>query len=150
MAFPANSLLLSSVLDRISDEMRGIRSDAQNLRTASAAGPVSATSVISYLGRLVDAKDRMAALASAPGLAAYAQQQYNNPSLDIAAEYNATVAQINATRDWIIANFPKTATTNELRERTFDANGRTVAVQFSSASMSGLRAALDALIATIA
>lgn len=150
MTYPANALLLSSVIERISEEMRGVKADAQNLRATSAAGPVSATAVIAYLGRLVDARDRMAALASAPGLGEYAKAQYNNPNLDIAAEYTATVAQINATGAWIIGNFPKTATTNELRERTFDANGRTVAVQFSTASMAGLRSALDALTATIA
>jgi len=149
MTFPANSLLLASTLERISEEMRGIKADAQNLRTASAAGSVAATAVVSYLGRLVDARDRMAVLTAAPGLGEYAKAQYNSPNLDIAAEYTATVAQINATGGWIIANFPKTAGTNELRERTFDANGRAQQVMFSTASMAGLRTALDALIATI-
>lgn len=150
MTFPASSLLLSSVIERISDEMRGIKADAQNLRSASAAGPVQATAVVAYLGRLVDARDRMAALASAPGLGDYAKDQYNDPNLDIAAEYSATLAQINATRDWIVANFPKTPTTNELRERTFDANGRAQSVTFSTASMAGLRSVLDSLTVTIA
>lgn len=149
MAYPASSLLLSSVMERVSSEMSGIKSDAQTLRSASAAGPVSATAVISYLGRLVDARDRMAALVTAPGLSEYAKAQYNDANLDIVAEYQATVAQITATGSWIVANFPKTPTTNELRERTFDANGRTTPVMFSTAAMAGLRSALDALTARI-
>lgn len=150
MAFPASTEILSRVLDQIAQVMLQVKSSAQQIRSASLSGPIGANNVITYVGDLADNRDRLAALASAPGLAAYAQAQYNNGSLDIAAEFTATLAQIDATRTWIITNYPKAATTNELKEKTFDANGRVVLNTFSTASLAGFRTQLDALIATIA
>lgn len=135
--------------------MAQIRSEAVQLRTASASGPVGANGVISYLGQLADEIDQLATLAAVPGIAAYAQAQTGNSGLDIVAEYNATKATITAlpartgVREWIIDNFPKDGGGN-LLEKKFDANGRIVLNTFSSASLANLRTQLDVLIATIA
>ncbi len=150
MAFPASTEILSRVLDQIAQVMLQVKSGAQQIRAASLSGPIGANSVITYVGDLADQRDRLVALSAAPGLAAYAQEQYNNGSLNIAAEFTATLAAITATRDWIVTNFPKAPTTNELKEKTFDANGRVVLNTFSTASLAGFRTQLDALIATIA
>jgi hypothetical protein len=55
----------------------------------------------------------------------------------------------NATIAWVVTNFPKTATTNELRERTIGADGRTTSVMFAPATLATFRTVLDSLIATI-
>lgn len=149
MAFPASTEILSRVLDEIAQIMLRIKSASQQLRNASAAGPVGANNIITYLGDLADQRDRLAALVSAPGLAAYAQAQYADGGLDIAAEYNATFAATTQVRDWIIANFPKDGSGN-LLEKKLDANGRVALNTFSSGALTDLRTQLDALIATIA
>ena len=150
MAFPASTEILSRVLDQIAQVMLQVKSSAQQIRAASLSGPIGANNVIQYVGDLADHRDRLAALGAAPGLAAYAQEQYNSGSLDIAAEFTATLAAIDATRTWVVTNYPKAPTTNELKEKTFDANGRVVLNTFSTASLAGFRTQLDALIATIA
>lgn len=148
MAFPASTALLANVLEQIASLMVQVKAASIQLRDTSAANSVSANFIVSFLSQLAGQREQMAALVATPGLAAYAQAQYNNPSLDIAAEYAATVAQIDATRTWIVNNFPKDGSGN-LLERKFDANGRTVFNAFSSASLAPLRTQLDALIATI-
>jgi len=52
-----------------------------------------------------------------------------------------------ATRDWIIANFPNTG--GLLLERSFDVNGRMVLATLTTAQTAGLRTELNLLIATI-
>lgn len=148
MAFPASTEILSRVLDSIAQTMLQVKSASQQIRNASASGPIGANSVITYLGDLADQRDRLTALAAAPGLAAYAQAQYNNGSLNIATEYNAVMAATVTVRDWIIANFPKDGSSN-LLEKKFDANGRVTLNTFTSASLATFRTQLDALIATI-
>lgn len=149
MAYPASTELLSQALNQLDGIMLMVKSLSTSLRTKSAAGAIPASDVTDYLSRVADFRDRLAVLAQTPGLGAYAQAQKSLPSLDVAAEYAATVTQIDATRSWIITNFPKDAS-NNLSIVKFDANGRTVTNTFSSAALAGLRTQLAALEATIA
>lgn len=148
MAFPASTTILAVVMDQISRTMGQVRSEALQIKNASVAGPIGANNVVAYVGQLADHRDLMSSLSSTPGLAEYAREQFNSPGLDIGAEFTATLAQIDATRTWIVSNFPK-AGTGELLEKKLDANGRVVLNTFSTASLTTFRAQLDALIATI-
>lgn len=125
-----------------------IKSSAQQLRASSASGPIGANNVIAYVGDLADMLEQIATLSAVPGLATYAQEQTTNGAFNIVNEYGAARTAAIATRDWVIANFPKDGSGN-LLEKKFDANGRVTLNTFSSASLSGLRTQLDALIATI-
>lgn len=126
----------------------GIKQQAQNLKDRSLAGNVGSSAILGFITYLADQKLRLLQLAAVPGLAAYAQQQVNDPTLDVAAAFNAMVAQLDALRDWVITNFPKDVG-NFLLAQQFQADGRTVDRQFSTAALSGFRAQLDALLATI-
>lgn len=139
---------LSAALESVQLFMAQIKAEAIQIKASSLAGPVGANQIIAYLGSLADHRDRLSELATTPGLAAYAQSQYAAPGLDVAAEFTATTAQIDAVRLWIMTNFPK-APTNELREKTFDANGRVQLNTFSTADLLTFRAQIDALLATI-
>lgn len=149
MAYPASTEILSKVLDQIDGLMLMVKTMSQTLRTSSAAGAIPASDVTGYMGRIADFRDRLQVLAATTGLADYARAQKNLPGLDVVAEYTATVAQIDATRTWIVTNFPKDAQGNLLMTK-FDANGRTTTNTFSSATLAALRTQLDALITTIA
>jgi hypothetical protein len=150
MAFPSNQSVpetLAEVLTQVKAEVGRIKQITTRIRDQSAAGPIAAWLVTDYIANVAGHRERVTYLAGRPGIGAYAQAEY--PGLVLATEYNAMVARIDATIAWVIANFPKTPGTNELRERTFASSGRTVHVEFSSATLAGFRAELNLLIATI-
>jgi hypothetical protein len=150
MAFPTSQSrpeTLAQALAQIKDEAGRVKVFAQQIKARSLAGAVPAHDVTSYVGGLAAAKDEIGRLAATPGLGDYAQTEYQG--IDIGAEYATMLAQINATIAWVVANFPKTPATGELRERTLGADGRPVAVTFSTSALAGFRTQLDALIATL-
>lgn len=149
MAFPASSQALANAYSLIKGRALGIKSETQQLRAASAAGPISAERIIGYSAMLARSKTELATLAATPGLQTYAQAQENNPLLDIAAEYNAMVSQINSVIAWIAANFPQDGAGYKLAFQ-MDADGGLVWRQFTTASLATFRTQLDALTATIA
>lgn len=147
MAFPASALILDNAYKSVKQYALDIRSNTLSMRNLAAAG-TNAQRIIFYSQSLANLRAQMAALVSTPGLAAYAQTQENNPSLNVAAEYTAMNTQIGTTLAWISTNFPK------------DANGYLLAAQlnpdgtlqwrdFSAASLAGFVTVLDALLATI-
>lgn len=150
MAFPSD---VGSVTT-LSDTWRAVRTlaasvkgRAQALRTASAAGPVTAQQVLDLTVLLAEARARFVTASQVPGLAAYAQDQVGNPSLNVVAEFNAMMVQIDATVSWVRTNLPNDGT--YLLAVTLGADGRYAWRTFQSAVTAGLRTQLDALIATI-
>lgn len=152
MAFPSSQgskpETLAQALDRITQAAGLVKQQAQQIRAASLSGPVGANNVITYVGDLADYRDLISRLASTPGLAAYAQAQYNDGTLDIVAAFNTMMTAIDATRSWVNTNFPKDGAGN-LLEKKFDANVRVQLNTFTTAQLAGFRTQLDALIATI-
>ncbi len=148
MAFPASNQNLDNAYRAIKEAALQVKTQSQTMRTAAAGPGLSADRIVFYAQFLNTTKARMATLASTPGLPAYAQTQENNGALDIAAEYNAMVAQINATMAWIGANFPEDASGYKLAF-TLDANGVLTWRTFTAGSLSTFVTVLDALIATI-
>jgi hypothetical protein len=124
-----------------------IKTHAQTLRAQSLAGPVSSSSLLGFLVAVAEAKTRLNVYSAVPGLAAYAQEQVDDPTLNIAAEFGALVDALDDIRDWGIANFP--ASGGYLLAVQFTADGRTTDRQFSTAALATFRTQLDALIATI-
>lgn len=152
MAFPTDVGSKRDDLERAWEGVRNaagaIKSAAQAVRTRSAAGPIEAREVVTLADQLANANDRLARYTVVPGLLAYVREQINDPTIDIVAEYNAMLAQINAVRTWVINNFPKDAS-NYLLYHTFGADGRIVQRTLTSAQTAGLRTQLDALLATL-
>lgn len=152
MAFPSNQgshpNTLAQALTSISAIAGSIKSAATTLRASSVAGPVSSTNIIAYVGNLAAQRDQIAVLAATPGLAQYAKDQYANSGLDIAAEYTALIARIDATVAWVTTNHPK-AGSGEILERKWLPDGRTQSNTFDTAALATFRAQLDLLIAQI-
>lgn len=147
MAYPASRKLLGNAVEQIARLMLFIKQGSQAMR-ATATGTTSAAAILTYLQELNTLRGQIAALAATPGIVEYARTEYNDPGLDVIAEYTATLAQIDDTRAWIVTNFPKDAQGNLLDEK-FDANGQRVPNTFSAAQLATFRTQLDALIATI-
>lgn len=125
-----------------------VKLNAQNVRTLSAAGTLTSSNVLQLSQFLADSKVEFQRVSSVPGLAAYAQNQVNDPLLDIALEFTNMVNALDATIGWIVANFPKDAG-GFLLAQTILANGRPQDRVFTVAATATFRTQLDALIAAI-
>lgn len=151
MAFPSSvgrPYILSNAWENARQFAGQLKTAAQNLRTASAAGLVSATDILNFQVQLADAKAQFAVYSAVPGLAAYAQAQVNDGSLNVATSFSTMVAQIDVCTGWVVTNFPKDGN-GFLLAQTFDNSGRPSDRTFSTVSLAAFRTQLDALIATI-
>jgi hypothetical protein len=99
--------------------------------------------------RLSEAIVRWGELAIVPGLAAYAQAQYGNPSLDIAAEFTAMRNAAITLRDWIFNNFPRDAGTGAALVSTYAQDGTASELTFTSAQTAGFRTVADSFTNTV-
>jgi len=149
MAFPASAVTKAEAWDDIRHAANRIKGVTQNLRNASAAGATGRTSYVSLQKRLDDTVERWNVLAATPQLQAYARDQIEDPTLDLAAEYVAMRDAATALRDWIFANIPTDAATGAVLLRVIDATGESVELTFTSAQASGFRTQADAFLATI-
>lgn len=125
-----------------------IQAQATNLNAQIAGGSVSALTLINALNSFSSLNNQLATFAAVPGLAAYAQAQVNNPSLDVAGAFSTMQSALVAAGSWILSNFPVDSS-GFLQSAKFVNN----AVQwstFTSGQLAGLATALTALSATIA
>lgn len=151
MAFPSSSgttqQSLSEAWSRARNTAATVKAQSQALHAKSSVS-LSSTDILSYSATMASAKDILQSAAATEGIAAYAQEQIDDVTIDIVAEFTAMMAQITATIDWVVANFPKDGS-GFLLAKTLMSNGRTQDRQFNPAQTATLRTALDALIATI-
>lgn len=145
MAFPTSSATLSVGLARAQSQASAIKRIAQNNYETMAAGPVSASFVITLLDNLKGARSVFDAAGNLPGMAAYAQEQLGQ---DVTADFVAMVSEIDTVGSLIVSALPKDGSGYLLLE-TIDAQGNRTERTFTSAQTSGVRSALQDLIATI-
>lgn len=146
MAYPTDTL--DRVLDRLDERVARVKINASAVRTESLAGPVGSTRILGLYTLLRSDHTEITALSQTPGLATYVQQQKNNPTMDVVAEFTTMLNTLTTVVNWIAANFPKDAN-GFLLAQTLGAD-RPVDRTFTTAELAGLRTQLDALIATIA
>jgi hypothetical protein len=152
MAFPSsNGSIQISLAEAWADARSvaaNIKSRAQQVSSAAAAGTLTGDAALSLSQYLADAKVQLQRDAAVSGISAYAQNQVGDPALNVAAEFTNMLTQIDAVTAWIVANFPKDGT-GRLLHQTITAAGRPVSAPFAAAQTVGLRTALDGLIASI-
>lgn len=152
MAFPAaNGSAFPVALDAAWVGARqaaaSLQSQCTTLNAQIAAGNVSGQSIITSLSFFIAINNQLTAYAAVPGIAAYAQQQVNNVSLDVAGAFSGMQAALVAVGNWIVNNFPKD-TGGFAQAFTLTIAGPQWAT-FSTAQLSGLATLLTALSATI-
>lgn len=111
-----------------------------------AATGITRRQALEHHNYLLDIRAQMEVFAAAPGLQAYAQNEINNPSLNLATEYVAMRNALDAVVGWMITNFP--ATSGELRVYNF-VSSRVADISLTSGELSAYKAQLSSLIATI-
>lgn len=150
MPFPSNegNTTLEDAWSSAMGHAGRIKRKAQSLHTSTLSS-CTATLILNVVRDILSARDALAQLAGTPGLEAYARDQIEDPTLNLAVEYNAMIAAINAVRDWVFVNIPKEAVTGYLLIETLTTELVRVDREFSSVSLGGLRTVLDTLIASI-
>jgi len=149
MGFP--SINTSPTLDESWREARllasQVKQNAQDNATAAANG-LNGRTLIGLAAYMSDQYARLGVLGAIPNLAAYAQTQVSNPSLDVATAFNnMRTAMLNVV-SWVMTNFPKDGSGNLLYQQ-FTGDGHTSYTTFTSGQLASLVTLLNALIATI-
>lgn len=147
MAFPAtNGTAFPVALDAAWVGARqaaaSLQSQCSSMNAQIAAGNVSGQVIVNALAFFVTINNQLTTYAAVPGIAAYAQQQVNNGTLDVAGAFATMQSALVAVGNWIITNFPSASAL------TLTAAGPQWAT-FSTAQLAGLVTALNALSATI-
>lgn len=152
MAFPSDTGTRTDDLEGAWRRARRVAATVKErsnaIRTLSAAGTLDASTLLSYSVLLADAKVDLERCAAVPGIAAYAQSQVSDPTLDVVAEFSSMLSAVTATINWIVTNFPKSPS-GFAEAYTLLATGRYSARVFAAAQTATLRTQLDSLIATI-
>jgi len=148
MAFPASLSILQTEFSQALYTASALKQNAQGLRNASAAGPVTRGAVLELWRQLGAALVIWNRAATTPGMAQYAMDQFDNQSLDIAAEFTAMLAAADSLRGWINTNFPRNGSGALLLE-TADANGVRSNMTFTTLELADFRTQADSFIATI-
>lgn len=149
MAFPASQSRLENVLDTIQKRASQIKNEVQSLRDTSATNNVARSRFANLMRSLQQTIDEWDALSSTPGLAAYAQEQFNDPTLDLAAEYTAMRAAAVTLRDWIFNAIPTHSPSGAALMSILNADGTVTPIEVTPAQSSGFRTEADIFIATI-
>lgn len=145
MAYPTG--MLGIVLESIDTRILKIKQTTQSLRDDLAAGNVTSGRILSYFQYIRAERAALVTAAATPGLTTYAQNEKQNGTLNIVAEFNTVIAAIDGTTTWISTNFPKDGS-GFLLERTLAVDGP-VERTFTPATTATFRSQLDALVATI-
>lgn len=108
MPFPtaAGKAMLAEALRHAQTLAAAVKRDATTQRDRAIVDGLSWTDVIHFHDDLEGYRARLAQRAATPGLAAYAQEQFADPNLDIVTDYNNMHSEIVATRDWLQINIP--------------------------------------------
>jgi hypothetical protein len=112
----------------------------------SAQSTLTRRHVLEHQNYLLDIRGQMEVFAAAPGIQPYAQNEINDPSLNLATEYVAMRNAIDTLLAWGVTNFPNTS--GELRVYTF-ASQRVTDINLTGGELSAYKTQLNNLIATI-
>lgn len=149
MAFPASTVTAEQAWNGIRDRAVRLKSQVQTIRDSSAAGDTGRTSYIGLQRSLDRAVSTWNAFASVPGLQAYARDQIDDATLDLAAEFVAMRDAAIALRNWIFANMPRDAGTGAVLLHTVGQDGAQIELTVTAAQTAGFRSAADVFLLTI-
>lgn len=147
MAFPTIDPLAAALLSA-QRTAQALKVLATSTSAAMAAGNTSANLSLQMLDALVRGRVALQAARNTPGIQAFAQAQYDSVGLDIAAEFTAMVAALDAARNQITATFPVDGS-GFLIQQQFAGDGSLSVRTFTPAQTATLQTLLTALVATI-
>ena len=148
MAFRASTATQAQGLFTAMQQAQFIKQQAQSYSALLAAGPVNVSQIFQALDNIRSPLVIFNQVAAIPGIAAYAQAQFNDPAYNVASEFTAMVNAVQAVIDWVVTNFPKDAQ-GFIQAYKLNADGSRLQTTFTTAQTAGLKTALDAVVAAI-
>lgn len=147
---PLSTSSIRNVASGVISEARAVKGFCQQAITQSAAGPVSANSVLGLCQRLNASKANILVPAQVNNAAmtSLAQDLGLADGPAAVAAVQDVVNSITNTIDWVVANFPKDAQ-GYIQKDTLNADGSVAVRQFTSAQTSGLRVALQTVVDSV-
>lgn len=149
MAYPASKQTLEDTLKTVSNLATALKSEVGRISTQSETQPVNRQEFISLIRRLSGAIAAWNTAAALPGIAAYAQEQFGDATLDVAVEFVAMRDAAAAIKNNIESTFPKDATSGAWLVSDYDADGNPIPLTFSSASLATFRSLAATFSSTI-
>jgi len=146
MAFRASSIVPSDAYAIVKRAAVQLKINLQGFNTTMQAGNINYEFLQGVYMTLKRADDQFDNLKTTPGLAAYAADQENDQTYDVAAEFNAMQSAINAAINWLNSNIPTSVTAKT--PDTWD-GGVIIANEFTPAQTAGLRTQLTNVINAI-
>ena len=124
MAWPASIQRLDDALAGVDRTALALQARAISIRDSSLSGPISRYTVVNFLREVVNAVGVFDAASTlgAP-LVAYARDQKNDQTIDVAAEFTAMRNAADGLATWINANFPTDAGSGAVLLQSMDASG---------------------------
>ena len=147
MSYPASTLTLARALASIDGHANKMKTRADNLRAASAAGDTQRRLYVDVLHQIATVLDAWDAAIAVPGLVAYARAEKNNQTLDVVAEFNAMRAALIALRDEVFGSLPVNG--GGVVEYAVTVDGDRVPLVFTPAQTANFRTAAAAFIASV-
>ena len=144
----SNAISLDVALQQAMSVAAQVKKAAQTLATNAGNG-LGADQVVWWPVYLSTQNALLTQYAAVPGIAAYAQTQLGNATLDIAGTFAAMQAAIVSTIAWITANFPADTNGNLLYVQYGSGGAAITYTQFTAGQLTGLVSVLNTLIATI-
>lgn len=146
MAFPAEGkVTLRRAWDGVTQNTAQIKRIANEL---IAMTNITRRRALDYTNLLADVLSLLDNYTAVQGLLAYAQNELNDNTINLAVEYTTMRTQIVTMQDWIVANIPKDALGN-LAVYVFDANKKYVDINLTPAQLTAYKNQLTLLTATI-
>lgn len=110
--------------------------------------PMTADRIVASVRELAGYRDRLAALRATPGMGAHALRVFG-PGFDAAAESQAILDGIDSVEAWVNTNFPKSSGGYIEAQSFVGGTVDTAWRSFTAQQTAGLKAAYDALAATV-
>ena len=124
---------------------RGVKLTAQSNISQFGNASINRDQVLALAMNLREWRIALAAVASTPGLAQYAKDQYGDQDYDVAAEFTAMTNAIDAVISGIHTAFPTDNSGGELKEKVLNADGSVTMRTFTAANLASLVTLLQTL-----
>lgn len=143
MAFRATNVIPQLAYQQVRNLARNVKTNCSAFVSQMAASGATYTLLRDVYVFLKSARAQFDTLAATPGLALYAQQQENDETYDVVAEFVAMQNTVDAVTDWMDTNIPTSVTA--VAPSAWTQNGPLIATSFTAAQTQPLRALLQSV-----
>lgn len=141
MAFITNVKFLREAFEDALSVAKQQKTILQNISTrlSSTITGVDALEFSANFGRVIP---RLQEAAAVPGIIGYAQQQFDDPTYDVALEFTSMISALQAADNWLAANIPANS--------VYIQDGELAGLSYGTGATAPLKALIDAAEQTIA